>query len=285
MAEWHALLACPHCGGGLAEHEGTLVCDAGHAFDIARQGYVNLLPGGAQTGTADTPAMVSARAGFLARGYLSALDEALVDAVSRVAANVRGRVIDTGAGTGEHLSAVLDRLPGRIGLALDLSKHAAQRAARAHARIGSVVCDAWGTLPVRSGVAAVVTSIFAPRNGAEFARVLAPGGALVVVTPNPQHLAELVSALGMVSVDPLKEERLEASLGGHFRRAGAIPVERGLLLRREDALAAAMMGPSAHHLGVTEAEERLSALEDPFATALSVTVSTWKPRGGMPDDR
>lgn len=283
MAEWHALLACPHCGGGLTEYAGTLACDNGHSFDIARQGYVNLLPGGAQTGTADTPAMVTARAAFLARGYFSAIDDALADVVSQVAAGVPGCMIDAGAGTGEHLAAVLDRLPGRIGLALDLSKHAAQRAARAHVRIGAVVCDAWGTLPVRNRVAAVVTSVFAPRNAAEFARVLAPGGALVVVTPNLGHLAELVAALGMVSVDPHKEERLEVSLGGYFRRAGVTLVERELLLGPADALAAAMMGPSAHHMGAAEAEERVLALEDPFATALSVTVSTWKPLGGPID--
>lgn len=285
MAEWHALLACPHCGTGLVAREGALACQNGHTFDIARQGYVNLLPGGASTGTADTQAMVSARAAFLARGHFSAIDEALAEAVRRAVDGVPGCIIDAGAGTGEHLAAVLDRLPGRIGLALDLSKHAARRAARAHGRIGAVVCDAWGRLPVRDGVAAAVTSVFAPRNGAEFARVLAPGGALVVVTPRQGHLAELVSVLGMVSVDPQKEERLESALGGHFRRVADVCVDRAMLLQHDEALSAAMMGPSAHHLSPAEAEERVSALPEPFGTVLSVTVSTWEPLRRDADDR
>ena len=60
-----------------------------------------------------------------------------------------GCVLDLGAGTGWYLARVLDRLPGRSGLALDLSRHALRRAARAHARIGAVAADAWGPLPVR----------------------------------------------------------------------------------------------------------------------------------------
>lgn len=279
MAEWHALLACPHCGEALAETGGALVCAQGHSFDIARQGYVNLLPGGARADTADTPEMVAARVDFLARGHFAALDEALAEAAARAAADVVGCVVDVGAGTGEHLAAVLERLPERTGLALDISKHAARRAARAHDRIGAVVCDAWAALPLRDGVAAAVMSVFSPRNAAEFARVLAPNGALIVAAPNPEHLAGLVGPLGMVSVDERKEERLEATLGGHFHRAEGTLVVRELQLSRDDALAAAFMGPSAHHLDPDETVRRLVALGEPVAVTVSVTVSTWRQKG------
>lgn len=280
MAEWHELLACPHCGAGLAERAGAVACENGHAFDIARQGYVNLLPPNAHTGTADTPAMVAARAAFLARGHFSVLDEALASAVSEAVDGISGCIIDAGAGTGQHLAAVLDALPDRVGLALDISKHAAQRAARIHERIGAVVCDAWAGLPVRSGVAAAVMSVFAPRNAAEFARVLAPGGALVVVAPSDRHLTELVSALGLVSVDPDKEARLAATLGGHFHQVRSVSVTRELLFSHDDVLAAALMGPSAHHLTAAEVETRVAALAEPYLTTLSVTVSTWEPLEG-----
>lgn len=278
MAEWHALLACPHCAEALGETGGVLACRNGHSFDIARQGYVNLLPGGARPATADTAQMVAARAAFLSHGHFSALDDALAEAVDRAAAGVPGCIVDLGAGTGEHLRAVLDAMPGRLGLALDISKHAAKRAAHAHERTGAVVCDAWGTLPVRDGVAAAVTCVFAPRNAAESARVLAPGGALVVVVPTGHHLAELVGALGMLNVDPRKEERLEAGLGSHFTRRESLLVERELRLSRDDALAAALMGPSAHHLEPDEVERRVAALGEPIATMLSVTVGVWRVR-------
>jgi SAM-dependent methyltransferase len=276
MADWYSLLACPNCGGDLARAEGALRCAGGHSFDIARQGYVNLLPGGAHTGTADTKEMVAARTEFLARGHFAPLDAALADVVAEAVAGVGGCIADVGAGTGEHLVAVLERLPERIGLALDVSKHAARRAAKAHPRIGVVVCDAWGVLPVRDGVVAAVMSMFAPRNAAEFARILAPGGALVVVTPTDRHLAEIIGPLGMISVDPRKDERLEEALAGRFEREGTRVVEGELQLSHADALAVVMMGPSAHHVDPDEARQRAEALLEPLAATLSVSVSVWR---------
>lgn len=275
MAEWHSLLACPVCGADLAEASGAIRCASGHSFDIARQGYVNLLPGGAAAGTADTQEMVAARAAFLARGHFKPIDAALADATERAVAGRAGCIVDVGAGTGEHLAAVLDRMPGRAGLALDVSKYALRRASRAHPRIGAVVCDAWSALPVRSGAAAAVISVFAPRNAAEFARILSPAGSVVVVTPSVRHLAELVAATAMVSVDPQKDERLAATLGEYFRRQSASSVEGEVLLSRDDAAAAVRMGPSAHHVTAAEVQERVAVLEEPVRTALSVNVSVW----------
>lgn len=280
MAEWHSLFGCPNCGGDLVRADGALRCAGGHSFDVARQGYVNLLPGGAHTGTADTAEMVAARAQFLSRGHFAQLDAALADVVEQAVSGVDGCIADVGAGTGEHLAAVLARLPGRYGLALDVSKHAARRAAKVHPRIGAVVCDAWGVLPVRSGVAAAVLSVFAPRNAAEFARILAPGGALVVVTPTDRHLAELIGPLGMISVDARKEERLEGALAGRFERECTRGVEGKLRLTRADALAVVMMGPSARHVDPDEARRRAEALPEPLEATLSVSISVWRATEG-----
>src|SRR6202044_3128376 len=75
-------------------------------------------------------------------------------------------------------------------------------------------------LPVADGAAAVVLDVFAPRNGAELRRVLHPAGRLLVVTPSPGHLAELAGPLGLLSVDPRKDERLAGTLGPYFRLVG-----------------------------------------------------------------
>ena len=40
----HLLLRCPICRLGLYPRAGTLACPNRHAFDLARDGYVNLLP-------------------------------------------------------------------------------------------------------------------------------------------------------------------------------------------------------------------------------------------------
>ena len=68
------LLQCPHCAGPLLLSGGTVGCDTGHRFDVARQGQLNLL-GKAAGATADTAEMVGARAAFLAGGHYQPIAE------------------------------------------------------------------------------------------------------------------------------------------------------------------------------------------------------------------
>jgi 23S rRNA (guanine745-N1)-methyltransferase len=241
------LLACPHCAASLSRSGGSVACANGHSFDVARSGYLSLLPGDAQLGSADTAEMVAARDAFLGGGHFEPLAHALGEEAERGALPL-GCAVDLGAGTGWYLARVLDRLPGRPGLALDLSKHALRRAARAHPRIAAVACDAWRPLPVRDSVAALVLSVFAPRNGPEIARVLRPGGALVVVTPTERHLTELVEGLGLLTVDERKEERLAARLDAHLDLERREEHEWSLELTATDVANAVAMGPSARHV-------------------------------------
>jgi 23S rRNA (guanine745-N1)-methyltransferase len=247
------LLSCPHCAGPLTRSGGSVTCPNGHAFDVARSGYLSLLPGDARVGSADTAEMVAAREAFLEAGHFERLGEALGGEAERAlgggaGAAPPGCVLDLGAGTGWYLARVLERLPCRTGLALDLSKHALRRAARAHPRIAAVACDAWRPLPVRDSVAALVLSVFAPRNGPEIARVLRPGGALLVVTPTGRHLAELVERLGLLTVDERKEERLAATLDAHLDLERRVEHEWTLDLAAADVANVVAMGPSARHV-------------------------------------
>lgn len=266
LADVLPLLCCPHCSGALTATEVVVGCPAGHGFDVARQGYLNLLPGDARTGTADTADMVQARADVLAAGHFDPVSDAVAAAVPA------GPVVDVGAGTGHHLARVLDRVDGP-GLALDLSRHAARRAARAHPRIGAGVADAWRPLPVRDAVAGAVLSVFAPRAPAEAARVLAPGGRLVVATPDQDHLRELVSALGLVTVDPRKTKRLAKQLAA-FRKVSREHVRRTLRLTPADVRAVVAMGPSARHLDPAALPQvgRVTTVD----VTLSVTVAAYE---------
>ncbi|MEO7193228.1 MAG: putative RNA methyltransferase [Pseudonocardiaceae bacterium] len=272
-------LVCPYCGAQVSRDGGSLRCAAEHVFDIARQGYVSLLPAGARGGGGDTAAMVQARADFLAAGHYAGIVSDLADAAAEVATTleVDGCVIDVGAGTGYYLAAVVDCLPGRVGLALDVSKFALRRAARAHERIGAVACDAWRPLPVADAAAVVVVNIFAPRNGAELRRVLNSAGRLLVVTPIRDHLSELVQPLDLLTIDERKDERLAEKLTPHFTLVERHEHRSTVHLTHQDVAAAVAMGPSAWHADPTILAERIGQLPDPIPTTVAVRLSIFRP--------
>jgi 23S rRNA (guanine745-N1)-methyltransferase len=267
-------LRCPHCGAGLHEAGSAVRCDAGHSFDVARQGHVTLLPPGGKPPLGDSAAMVAAREAFLGAGHYAPIAAAVAAEVAAgpeptvatgmeaaIAAAATGCVVEVGAGTGYYLARAAG---GRVGIALDSSREALRRAARDG--LGAVVCDAWRALPVRDGVADAVLCVFAPRNVDEMRRILAPGGVLVVATPTPRHLAELVGPLGLVRVDERKPERLARALGEPVRER---LVEARMELSREDVRALVGMGPSARHVDP-------DAVARPAEATLSVRVAVYR---------
>lgn len=265
-------LACPHCGGGLTICGGVLRCERGHCFDVARHGSVSLLCADARTGTGDTAEMVQARVEFLDRGHYWLLAHRVAEVGAEMATG-DGCVVDVGAGTAYHLAAALDALPGRVGVALDSSRYALRRAARAHPRLGAVRCDVWRPLPVRSRVAAVVLNVFAPRDAAEIARILQPGGALVVATPTSSHLRELVSALGLLTVPAAKGDRLAEQLRPHLVPAGQRVEQYTVQFSHADVEAVVAMSPSARHVDRTQVRRSLSTWPDSVSVTISVAVS------------
>lgn len=268
-------LRCPHCGGDLALADRTARCPSGHSFDVARQGYLSLLPGDADTGTADTATMVEARERFLATGHYDPIADAVASACAAAVENLDGPIVDLGAGTGHHLATTLNRLPHRTGLALDLSKHALRRAARTHPRIAAIRTDVWRPLPVKTATTAAVLSVFAPRSPTEIDRILEPDGALIVATPTDAHLRQLVEALGLLTVDPQKQHRLDQSLA-HLNLAAETTVHRRLPLTHHQIAALTAMGPSSHHLDPSTLQDRIARLPQPFHATASVRVATYR---------
>ncbi|MEU8311156.1 putative RNA methyltransferase [Micromonospora sp. NPDC048169] len=275
-------LRCPVCAEPLTETTaGTaraLRCPRGHSFDMARQGYVNLLAGRTPH-TGDSAEMVAARAGFLAAGHYDTVAAALATTAVRVAGvEPYPLVVDAGAGTGHYLAAVLAALPDAAGLALDVSKPALRRAAKAHPRAAAALADTWQRLPLADRSTAVLLNVFAPRNGPEFHRVLDPGGALLVVTPAADHLTELVDALDLLRVDPDKAERVAGSLGARFTEESATGHRARLALTRAEVATLVGMGPSAWHADPQRLAARIAALPEPVPVTLSVRLTVHRPR-------
>ena len=267
-----AALSCPVCGAGLSVGDGGLACPTGHRFDRARQGHVTLLPPGHRAPSGDSAEMVADRVAFLEAAHYAGVTRALADAVGES----DGTLLDLGGGTGHHLAGVLDGLPDAVGVVLDSSPYAARRAARIHPRAIAVVADTWARLPVADGAVDRVLVVFAPRNGPEIARVLRPDGLLVVVTPAPDHLAELVGPLGLLRVDPDKAARLAASLEPHLTPV-ATAVHRELLRLDRAAVATLVgMGPHARHLDRDDVRTALAARPEPLDVTVSVRIDTYR---------
>jgi 23S rRNA (guanine745-N1)-methyltransferase len=287
IAELLDLLSCPVCRTAFTEEGGSVRCAKGHRFDVARQGYLNLLAT-APPRHADTPAMVAARERFLGGGAYRPIAAALVAAVRAGLAEARNgavpaapALLESGAGTGYYAAALLDGLGGR-GLALDISTAAARRAARAHPRLAAVVADVWGTLPVVAARLDVLAAVFAPRNPAEFARVLRPDGVLAVVTPLPEHLQELRTALGLLDVEQDKQQRLASTLSDAFLPLHEERVRYPVSWAAPMVVDLVAMGPNAFHLSGADLTDRVGGLPDPAAATVAVTVSTWVRRPTPP---
>jgi 23S rRNA (guanine745-N1)-methyltransferase len=271
LADVVDLLRCPVCGDDLALADTSLRCPAGHSFDIARQGYVNLVPG-----RADTPEMVEARDAFLRAGHFRPLARA-ISAESRQLSGP-GVIVDLGAGTGYYLSGALEANEDRLGIAVDASPAALRRAARSHDRAAAIGADAWKPLPIKEKVAGLIVSIFAPRNPTEIARVLTPEGILLAVTPTTRHLHELVGPLGLLSVPDDKEDRLDAQLDSYFELTRRRTIEHAMFLTRDECAQLVRMGPSAWHVDERAVGERLASLPDPLTVTASMTLSTFHVR-------
>jgi 23S rRNA (guanine745-N1)-methyltransferase len=309
------VLRCPQCRD--AERDlavvpaGSLRCELGHSFDVARQGSVTLLAPGARTDTGDNPEMVAARSDFFAGGWYAPLVQAVAEATAAglaatgaarsgavlsgsglPGAVLPGAVLELGAGPGQYLAAALAGVSGPaggragvgesvgpvgpvgpVGIALDASRAAARRAARSGPRIAAVVADAWAPLPVRTEAVDVVLSVFAPRAPAEVVRVLRPGGRFVVVTPEPGHLAELRSTVPLLAVPAGKADAVAVDFAGALRPLERRSVRRSLALPPTAVRDLVAMGPTARHLPPDALAAAVAGLPGETTVTLAVTVT------------
>ena len=219
------------CGHPLERDGKLLRCDQGHAFDVARSGYVNLLqpqdrrsrlPG-------DPPEVQAARSRFLERGLEAPLVEALREIVeihgARAAAGPLA-LLDVGCGDGFFLRALCSALGEGRGIeahGVDISTAAVDAAARVQPGATFVVANADRVLPYSDESFDVVTSVNARLNPSEFHRILR-GGVLVVVVPAHDDLIELRAAVLGEAGERERMPRLREELARGFEFGGAIGV-------------------------------------------------------------
>lgn len=244
-----------------------LVSESGHSYDVARQGYVTLAGGAGLRYSGDDADMVAERETFLSGGHFAPFVEAVTEHVHQVldagevSDDVAPVVCEVGAGTGYYLSHTLDSIAGSRGIGIDVSVHAAKHLAKCHPRVGAVIADAWARLPIADHSVDAITVIFAPRNAAEFARILKPRGQVIVLTADTGHLAELREPLGIIDVESGKVERMIEQAANHLRPVGESDIiEFEMMLDQRSIASQIGMSPSARHIKPEALAERIAKL-------------------------
>ena len=190
---------CPVCGDALHEAQGSLKCPRGHSFDVAKQGYVNLLMSNRSSKKrhGDDRAMVAARTEFLNKGYYDCLRDAVSSAALRCCAG-DVTLLDAGCGEGWYTLGVRDAFvsAGRkcevVGV--DISREALKQFSRRDKNAALAVASV-NTLPVPDDSCDLLLNLFAPEDDVEFLRVLHRGGVLIRAVPMEDHLLGLKEAV------------------------------------------------------------------------------------------
>lgn len=261
-------LVCPLDGDSLYRSDGAWRCAAGHSFDIARQGYVNLLPVQHKRSgdPGDSKEMVAARRRFLAAGHYRPIAEAASRAVLDGAAlDAPLRCLDAGCGEGYYLRMLAGAAPEEQALelmGLDISKWAILAAAKQEKRAAWVV-GSNANLPVQAGTLDRLLCLFGFPVVHEFGRVLKPGGLLLKVDAGPDHLRELRKII----YPTLKPERTgEPPVPDGFTHLATDTIRYSLELTGAGAIADLLAMTPHLYRAKAEGRERLAALE-------SLTVS------------
>ena len=260
-------LVCPVCGKNLNQQDRSVVCENRHSFDIARQGYVNLLtvqqkhsltPG-------DTREQVLSRRAFLEAGYYSPIMETLIATAKKY--GVSGEILDIGCGEGWY-SAKLSAALGLPLTGLDISKEAV-RCAAAKYKDARWLCATAAHIPVPDASAGLLTSLFALTLPEEFRRVLAPNGLYFQVLAAEDHLLGLKSII----YEQLhhKEKDTVPEIPG-FERLESIPIRFSFRVEGQQIQNLFSMTPHVFRIGKSGAERlaKTEILEDTASCMLNV---------------
>ena len=303
------LFICPICQSPLQPAADSWRCDGSlhpkqtsHPFDVARQGYVNLLPVQQKKSKepGDSQQSILARQRFLTAGYYQPLKELICDQIALLLGqnktstaydNTKINWLDIGCGEGYYTQAmanqeIIDNL-----IAADISKPALVALAKASKVIGSLwyqqehnkktgtnktavypLVTSAAHLPLRAGSMNGISSIFSPILPEIFANMLRDEGYLIIAKPDVGHLMSLREAL----FDNVKEhdsDKFLPTLAPYFTLVATHQVTRALSLPA-DALADLLtMTPYAYR---ARAENRQTLLErsatSPFATEAKFVV-------------
>lgn len=267
---------CPSCGLALTlnadSQPKTYSCSNNHSFDMAREGYLNLLlaqhkrsrnPG-------DSDDMIRSRQRFLSAGYYSSLSDAIVSQIANSSAGFNQSLIDLGCGEGHYMQQLRNASADLKLLGIDISKFAVRLAAKRKMDARLVVDSAFN-IPLFENRIDTAISVFSPISGEEAARILKPGGTLIMVGPGEQHLSGLTEIIYDKTV-PHAGNPLETT--GQFSLQESIEIKETISVKGSDILDLLTMTPYYWH--TRPEQQALLAKLGKLATPIHFYIKIYK---------
>ena len=272
---------CPVCGELLQLNQSAAgyQCPNRHSFDLAKEGYLNLLPvqhkGSKEPG--DNKQMMMARRAFLEAGFYEPMAKALAMMVTANSPKDQSiNLLDVGCGEG-YYSRNIARYCENSGLialhGIDIAKYAIAAAAKKQPDARFIVASS-NRLPYPDQYFDFLLKVFAPANDEELKRILKPSGLLLTVTPGPRHLWQLKE---FIYAD-VREHALEIELPQGFEQQDTQRIRYSITPNAEQRIALLHMTPFAWRTNrsvqqaIKEADEL--SIETDFILTLALKSAT-----------
>lgn len=257
-------LICPVCGEGLMKKEKSFVCPKGHSFDIARQGYVNLLPvqNKHSLSPGDTRDMLGARRRFLDSGHYTLICNDVSEKIRSFCKEKSPVIADIGSGEGYYTAHLKDSLNAEC-IGIDIAKEASKMSCQRDRDILWIVATA-SHLPVADSSIDAVTAVFSLYVNNEYARVLKSGGIVVEVTAGSRHLTELKQ---LIYDEVFEQHKQPSPFGDEFELIIQEDKSFNAALSGQELKDLLMMTPHIHRIN-REQSERINNI-----SGLDITVN------------
>ena len=256
-------LKCPVCNEALNKENNSYICENRHTYDIAKEGYVNLLlaqhkrsknPG-------DSDEMIRSRQAFLNKGYYKTLSDSIVQHIVSMPQTFKQNILDVGCGEGYYMQGIADASAnGELLLSgIDISKSAVKLAGKR--KIGTMLCVASAyDLPFFDESFSTIISIFSPVLALEIERLLKVDGEIIMVGPGEEHLQGLTAHI-YDEVLPHKGNYSVIDERKSFKLKEQIEIKEEIVVKQEDILELLRMTPYYWQITV-EKKEKILALSE-----------------------
>lgn len=257
---------CPVCQVALVKHLPSqgYYCKNKHHFDLAKEGYLNLLPVQHKKSKepGDSRGMMRSRRNFLEAGFYQPMAKAVALMISNLKnENTVMRILDMGCGEGYYcrqIEALLKKGQNIDLHGIDIAKNAILAAAKKQPDARFIVASN-KKMPYADYYFDLVMRIYAPSNDDEVNRIVKNNGCLLIVTPGPRHLWQLKEFI----YKEVKEHNIKVDLPETFKQVDSQRVSFTIRPNQDQRMALLQMTPFAWRVkaDMTNRIQRANGLE------------------------